>query len=512
MPFNITPEFVQGLLDQLQQSNEQNQALTSQIETLTKFVQGLLNQLKQANEQNEALTKLVEELRQTIKELEARLNKNPRNSSKPPSSEGYEKPNPKSNREPSGKKPGGQDGHKGHGLKKIQADRIEEVTHIPDQCHGCPFEGECECVCTSPVRHEYDVEITIVDRQHKTASFVCQKNNGEVLSGQFPDGISSSQQYGDGIKSLAASLNTEGMMSVDRIHNLMSAVFLIPCSTGFISSAITELAEKLRPAVEGIFDSLLGSPVVNCDETGFRTDGKLYWVHSVCNGFFTYLAVHNKRGEEAMRAIGFLPNYYGTAVHDCWSPYWHFGQLTHGLCNEHILRELKGHQESNPEQEWIPGFRKLLQDMDHYKNETLAKGAEMEPITVDGYLNQYDELLKTAVETNPIPERKPGQRGKVAKGKLRSLIDRLVEHKGEFCLFIKDLKVPFTNNLAEQSVRMLKVKIKVSGCMRTVSGAENFATIMSYIETVKKHGINVFDAIRMAFKGESYQLLFPTTE
>lgn len=498
MPFNITPEFVQGLLDQLKQLNEQNQALTKHTEAMSVQI--------------EALTKLVEELRQTIKELEARLNKNPRNSSKPPSSEGYEKPNPKSNREPSGKKPGGQDGHKGHGLKKIQAGRIDEVTHIPDQCHGCPFEGKCECVCTSPIRHEYDVEITIVDRQHRTASFACQKNNGEVLSGQFPDGIGSSQQYGDGIKSLAASLNTEGMMSVDRIHNLMSAVFLIPCSTGFISSAITELAEKLRPAVEGIFGSLLDSPVVNCDETGFRTDGKLYWAHSVCNGSFTFLAVHSKRGEEAMRAIGFLPNYYGTAIHDCWSPYWHFGQLAHGLCNEHILRELKGHHESNPGQEWIPRFRKLLQDMDHYKNEALAKGAEMDPATVDGYLNQYDELLKTAVDANPIPERKPGQRGKVAKGKLRSLVDRLVEHKGEFCLFIKDMKVPFTNNLAEQSVRMLKVKIKVSGCMRTVAGAENFATIMSYIETVKKHGINVFDAIRIAFKGESYQLLFPTTE
>ena len=491
MPFNITPEFVQGLLDQLKQANEQKQALISQIE---------------------ALTKLVEELRQTIKELEARLNKNPRNSSMPPSSEGYEKPNPKSNREPSGKKPGGQDGHKGHGLKRIQADRIDEVTHIPDQCHGCPFEGKCECVCTSPIRHEYDIEITIVDRQHRTASFACKKCGGEVLSGRFPAGINSSQQYGDGIKSLAASLNTEGMMSVDRIHSLMSAVFLIPCSTGFISSAINELAEKLRPAAEGIFGSLLGSPVVNCDETGFRTDGKLYWVHSVCNGFFTHLAVHNKRGEEAMRAIGFLPNYYGIAIHDCWSPYWHFGQLMHGLCNEHILRELKGHQENNPEQEWIPRFRKFLQEMDHYKNETLAREAEMDPITVDGYLNQYDELLKTAVDSNPIPARKPGQRGKVAKGKLRSLIDRLAEHKDEFCLFIKNMDVPFTNNLAEQSVRMLKVKIKVSGCMRTVAGAENFATIMSYIETVKKHGINVFDAIRIAFKGESYQLLFPATE
>lgn len=336
---------------------------------------------------------------------------------------------------------------------------------------------------------------------------------GETVSGTFPDGMNASQQYGNGIRSFAAVLNTEGMMSIGRIHDFLSAAFLIPCSTGFINNAVKALAGKLRPTVARIADALQDAPVVNCDETGFRTDGKLRWVHSVCSGRFTYLAAHGKRGREAMEAIGFLPGYHGIAIHDCWGPYWDFAQLTHGLCNEHILRELKGHQESCPNQEWIPQLRRLLQEMDHYKNEALQSGSEyLNPEKVAEYLRQYDKQLEAAVDENPIPERKPGQRGRIAKGKLRSLIDRLIEHKDEFCLFLKNMQVPFTNNLAEQSLRMLKVKIKVSGCMRTGSGTDDFVTIMSYIETVKKHDMNVFDAIKTAFAGKSSQFLFPTAE
>ena len=490
MSFAITPEFVQSLLDQIELLTKQNAELYEQIA---------------------ALTRLVEELRQIIKEQEEKLHKNPRNSSKPPSSEGYKKP--KSNREPSGKKPGAQEGHKGHGLKKIEADRVEDVPHRPEKCNGCPYEGQCECVCKSAVRHEYDIEINIVDKQHYTESYACRMAGGETISGTFPEGINSSQQYGDGIRAFAATLNTEGMMGIDRIHEFLSAAMNIPVSTGFICGCVKKLAEKLEPVVSGVFNALLGSPVVNCDETGFRTDGQLYWIHSVCNGLFTYLSLTNGRSEEDIRSIGFLTAYHGIPVHDCYSAYWKFDHLTHALCNEHILRELKGHMESHPDQGWIPDFRKLLQEMDHYKNETLEGGAEvLDPVTVAGYLERYDTLLEEATRANPIPERKPGQRGRVAKGKLRSLVDRLTGHKDEFCLFIKNMDVPFTNNLAEKSIRMSKVKIKVSGCMRTENGAKYFVKIMSYIETVKKHGLNIFNAIRTAFKGGSYGLIFPVTE
>lgn len=483
---------------------------------MTDFEKQLLEDLWEENKQlHETVSRMADEiarLTEIIKELQGRLNKNPRNSSRPPSSEGLGKPPVKSNRESSGKKPGAQQGHEGHGLRKIQADRIEDVPHRPQQCNACPHFGQCRLTGRSPVRHEYDIEIVVVDRQHYVESYACQMNDGKVVSGEFPSVIRSSQQYGNGVKAFAATLNTEGMMSIQRIHDFISC-FGIPYSTGSIAGAVRELANLLGPTVSGIRQRLLSSPVVNCDETGFRTGGSTKWIHSVCNHMYTCLAVHASRGEKGIRSIGFLPEYTGIVTHDCWGSYWKFPQVTHSLCNAHVMRELKGHSEQHPQQSWIPGFWELLREMDHTRNEAIRQGyKELPQETLDDFNHRYDLYMEAALEENPVPERKPGQRGRVAKGKLRSLIDRLVEHKDEFCLFLTDFRVDFTNNRAEQSIRMAKVKGKVSGSMRTEKGADDFVSIMSYIGTVKKHGLNVFESIKTAFKGKSYQMLFPTTE
>ena len=262
--------------------------------------------------------------------------------------------------------------------------------------------------------------------------------------------------------------------------------------------------------MQAIFQELLHSAVNNGDETGFRAEGALYWMHSVCNAMFTYLSVQKKRGKEAMQAIGFLPEYTGILVTDCLGAYWQFPQLSHAICNAHILRELKGIIQNYPEQSWAEELRSLLQEMDHCRNEAMkAKEPQLPPETVENYKRRYDEILERAARTNPIPPRKPGQRGKTPKGKVRSLIDRLRKHRDEALLFLTNFQVPFTNNLAEQSVRMAKVKGKVSGCLRTKSGADDFAAIMSFIGSVKKHEHNVFHAVMDAFLGNAYGVLFP---
>lgn len=445
-----------------------------------------------------------------IKELEEKLNKNSQNSSKPPSSDGYKKPRPVSNREKSGKKPGAQPGHQGNGFKMPKADKIVDVPHEPEQCKDCPHHGSCPKVGTSPVRNEIDVEITVVLYRHTEVSFSCFKENGAVLSGKFPDGINSSMQYGPGVKTLAAVLNTEGMMSVQRTHDFLSAALGLSISTGTISTMVQELAGKVYSTVQAIVQELLRSAVNNGDETGFRVEGVLYWLHSVCNSMFTYLSVQEKRGETAMRAIGFLPEYTGILVTDCLGAYWQFPQLSHAICNAHILRELKGIFQNYPEQSWAEELRTLLQEMDHCRNEAMeTKASQLPPETVDNFKRRYDEILDRAAAANPIPPRKPGQRGKTPKGKVRSLIDRLRDHRDEALLFLTNFNVPFTNNLAEQSVRMAKVKGKVSGCLRTKSGADDFATIMSFIGSVKKHGYNVFHSVMDAFRGNAYGVLFP---
>ena len=273
---------------------------------------------------------------------------------------------------------------------------------------------------------------------------------------------------------------------------------------------VQELAGKVYSTVQAIVQELLHSAVNNGDETGFRVEGGLYWLHSVCNAMFTYLSVQEKRGETAMRAIGFLPEYTGILVTDCLGAYWQFPQLSHAICNAHILRELKGIFQNYPEQSWAEELRTLLQEMDHCRNEAMeTKASQLPPETADNFKRRYDEILDRAAAANPIPPRKPGQRGKTPKGKVRSLIDRLRDHRDEALLFLTNFNVPFTNNLAEQSVRMAKVKGKVSGCLRTKSGADDFATIMSFIGSVKKHGYNVFHSVMDAFRGNAYGVLFP---
>ena len=445
-----------------------------------------------------------------IKELEEKLNKNSQNSSKPPSSDGYKKPHPVSNREKTGKNPGAQPGHQGNGFKMPRPDKIVDVPHEPEKCKGCPYYGSCQKVGTSPVRNEIDVEITVIQYRHIEVSYSCLKENGAVVSGEFPEGINSSMQYGPGVKTLAAVLNTEGMMSVQRTHDFLSAALRLSISTGTISAMVQELALKVNSTVQAVFQELLHSAVNSGDETGFRVEGALYWLHSVCNAMFTYLSVQEKRGEKAMRAIGFLPEYTGILVTDCLGAYWQFPQLSHAICNAHILRELKGIIQNYPEQSWAEELRTLLQEMDYTRNEAMKEEkTQLPPGVVEDFKRRYDEILERAAKANPIPARKPGQRGKTPKGKVRSLIDRLRDHRDEELLFLTNFQVPFTNNLAEQSIRMAKVKGKVSGCLRTKSGADDFAAIMSFIGSVKKHGLNVFRAVKDAFLGNAYGVLFP---
>ena len=200
-----------------------------------------------------------------IKELEERLGKNSQNSSKPPSSDGYRKARPVSNREKTGRKAGAQAGHHGHGLKMPKPDVIEDVAHLPEGCVGCPHFGTCPKVATSSVRNEIDVEIKTVLKRHYTESYACAKEAGKVVSGSFPEGIQSSMQYGAGVKALAATLNTEGMMSVARVHDFLSSALNLPVCTGTVSAMVKELAFRLGGTVQAIVRALMASPVNNAD-------------------------------------------------------------------------------------------------------------------------------------------------------------------------------------------------------------------------------------------------------
>ena len=444
----------------------------------------------------EKQSKQIEQLLEQVSKLTAMLNKNSRNSSMPPSSDGYKKPAPASLREKSGKKAGGQNGHKGSGFKFIRQPD-ETVEHKPCQCASCPHAEEC-IGKVQDTRYNIDIEIATKMTAHKVMAYNCPLRNGEKLQGEFPNGLRSTMQYGNNVAALAVALNTRGMVSIERTHELLSSVFGIQISTGTIQSMLHRSAELVSIAVSEIKSRVTGLELAHCDETGIRIGGKLQWVHSFSDQKWSYLAVEPKRGKDGMDKIGILPKFKGLIVHDCWAPYFRFEKLRHSLCCAHLLRELTGIYE-NTSQEWAKTMIALLIEMKNAKDELLRNERSCFPQEqLKAFLDQYDGILQEALALNPVPEESTVNRGRKKRGKARALIERLILHKAEVCRFAEEFKVPFDNNQAERDLRMLKVKQKVSGCFRTKGGADDFMSLMTYTGTALKNGVGAFNAIRNA--------------
>ena len=484
MPVTITYEFVQQLM-------EQNALLLKQNENLTASVA--------------ELTDTVDKLKQTIEELREQLNKNSRNSSKPPSSDGLGKPTVKKDRslrEASGKKQGAQEGHEGVCLSIISnPDHTEN--HMHSDCEGCPYHDAClEKACIKETRHEIDAVVTVDVTAHNLFSVPECPLHGGSRTGHFPADIKAAVQYGKNLQAMVVAFNTVGAVSINRTHEILSSVFNIPLATGTIKNMVTRCADSLKGTHEKIRLKMTTRGLIHCDETGTRVDGKTWWVHNASDRDYTYLTINKKRGRIGMDEAGVLPHARGIIVHDCWGSYWQYPDVTHAICWAHLLRELNGVIENHPEQTWAPKFRRLLLDMKKSRDEAVQEHRdELSSQQLSKFDTEYDDIIKTAYEENPLPETSAKKRGRKKKSKVLNLICRLVNYKASVCLFIKNLCVPFDNNQAECDLRMVKVKTKVSGCFRSEEGAQEYITIMSYIGSARKHGINAFTAICEALNG-----------
>lgn len=474
-PINLTPEYVRHLI-------EQNKALTEEVARLTDKI--------------DELTKLVQELTES-------KNKNSQNSSKPPSSDGYAK-KPKPLRGKSGKKQGGQEGHKGTNLSQRKPDRIESC--MPEKCSSCRYREECAAKAKVTERRQ------VIDAVIKTE--VVQYNKCHVAScplhgwsgdGCFPAGVNGPIQYGDNLQALVVSLNTVGAVSIIRTQEILSNVFSVPLSTATIKSMISRCASNLIDVLPVIGNGLVNSYVDNADETGIRVDNKLHWAHVLCNDRYTLIKIHPKRGWKAMEDIGYLPQFQGILIHDCWASYWkHPGNITHAICCAHLLRELTGIEENHPEFTWPTKFKDLLLKMKAARDRRYEKGdMALSQYYQHKFSKLYDKIIDTAYAETPIPASEPGKRkGRKKRGKVLALVDRLQQYKASVCLFIKDFRVQFDNNQAERDLRMTKAKSKISGCFRTLDGAQEYLDIMSYASTARKLGYNAYRAIQEAISGD----------
>ena len=268
------------------------------------------------------------EARERIAELEARLRQNPRNSSRPPSSEGLAKPAPKprSLRKKSGRKPGGQDGHKGTTLAQVaRPDR--EIRHEPGCCGRCGAGLAGRPVTGVERRQVFDLppvraEVT----EHQLIEREC--GCGQRTRGAAPPGAEAPVQYGPRIAAVIVYLYAGQFLSKERTAVALSELFGIPLSSGTVAALTARAAGRLDGFLEQVRQGIIASDVAGFDETGFRVAGRLAWVHCARTGKYTLLTVHPKRGQEAMEAMGVLPRFAGVAVHDAWAPYDTYTPLT----------------------------------------------------------------------------------------------------------------------------------------------------------------------------------------
>ena len=433
--------------------------------------------------------------------MEERNNKNSQNSSKPPSTDGYQKPSPKSLRKPSGKKQGGQPGHKGTTLH-IDKEPTETVSHMPEKCTECARYTECrKRAWVAETRYVADAVVDITLTAHESFEIECP--HGKVrLRGSFPAGINAPMQYGDKLNALVVAFHTVGAVSTNRIHELFGKVFEIPLSTGTVIKMVNHCASKVKPVMDSVRDKIATEALAHFDETGCRVNQRLNWVHVASTPSETFLYLSEKRGSKGMDEGGVLPAFHGVAIHDCWAPYWKY-DMEHGICCAHLLRELNGVKENHPQQKWPSYFSKLLLDMKIAKEAAILAGQDsMDAAQRERLLRRYDRILTTACRENPEPEVAPGRKGRRKRGKVLALIDRLRKYKDAVCLFIMNFAVPFDNNQAERDLRMVKVKTKVSGCFRTKEGCHDFLNILAYSSTAKKHHLNPFHAILLAVMGQ----------
>lgn len=492
MPINNIEEYVKFLLEQIA-------ALKSIIEQLTA-------QNKALEQTVSSLNATIEQLNATIKELQEKKNKNSRNSSKPPSSDGYTKPPaPKSLRGKSNKKTGGQVGHEGANLAQAKPDHV--IPCMPSKCAHCPHHDECLAAAKVVERRQvFDavvkIEVTEYDKMRVTN---CMRH-GWTREGSFPKDIKAAVQYGENLQALAVSLNTIGAVSISRTQEILANVFNVPLSEGTITSMVTRCAGNLKETLSKIGRLVTDSDVDNADETGFRVEGSLHWAHVLCNGVYTLIKLSGKRGWPGMEEIGLLTRFKGILVHDCWAPYWKCPGVIHAICCAHLLRELTGIEENNPEYTWPKAFKDLLLEMKKVRDKAVANNKEeLSYYYHHKFSTKYDQIIEMAYQETPEPPATSGvkKRGRKKRGKALALVDRLKALKGEVCLFTKNFLVPFDNNQAERDLRMIKAKTKVSGCFRTKKGAQEYLDIMSYVSTAKKLGSNAYDAIKNAVIGTS---------
>ncbi|MBA2678779.1 MAG: IS66 family transposase [Ktedonobacteraceae bacterium] len=471
------------------------EAVIALVTRLLGIISEQSQQIALLQQQNEHLMVRVQALEAQVQVLKTQLAKDSHNSGKPPSSDGLKKPAPKSLRTPSGKRPGGQPGHPGSSLAWSQTpDQI--IEHRPECCASCgqPFTSEDTIgVQSRQVQDLPPLRLVVAEHQAYTCRCVaCQQQT----TAEFPVGVEAPVQYGAQVKALGVYLTCYQLLPFARSAQLLHDLLGVSFSPGALSTAQEQCHFSLEPVTQQIKAALIKAPQVHFDETGARIAGHLHWLHVATTPQMTYYETHPKRGRQATEAIGILPRFRGRAVHDGFATYRTYN-CSHALCNAHHLRELTFLAEEGGFL-WAQVMKRLLQEMKAAVDQAKEQGkTDLSPPVKCNFEERYQKLLAQGHAAHP-PSLPSGKRGRPPQSAGHNLVERLDTFRVSVLAFVHDFSVPFDNNLAERDLRMMKLRLKISGGFRTENGAAIFCRIRGYLSTMLKqghHAISVLTAL-----------------
>jgi transposase len=442
-------------------------------------------------------------LRAENAELRRRLGMNSSNSSKPPSSDSpFVKPAPKSLRRRSGRKPGGQPGHPGSTLALV-ADPHKRQRHEPGGCSGCGADLAGAPEVGMERRQVFDLPpMTVRVTEHQLIARRC--TCGATTCGAAPVGVTAPVQYGSRVTAIILYLYAGQFLSKKRTAQALAELFGTPVSDATVAAMTRRAADGLGEFLGVVGDRIAAAQVAGFDETGLRVAGALHWVHCARTDKYTLITCHPKRGRAGIDDAGLLGRFRGVAVHDAWAPYDTYVDAEHQLCCAHALRELAAvadtaaHDDADADWCWATQAGDALVAMQKLVAEAIAAGGA-DPDA--GALASQVQLYRSAAQ---IGLTQTAARSDAVMRKHHALARRLLDRQDDYLRFTTDWRIPADNNGSERDIRMIKLRQKVSGCLRTLTGAQQFCAIRSYLSTAAKHGKHFFEVLVMLTEGRPW--------
>lgn len=430
----------------------------------------------------------LEEEKGKNQKLIAQISKDFENSSLPSSAQTIRKKKIPNNREATGRKPGGQPGHPGHGRKKQTPTQIvllqpsQEILDDPD------FRKTNKTITKQLVNVE--VCLNVIEYQADTYR---NSRTGEIYHAQFPDGVVDEVNYGSSVRAFLFLLNNDCCVSIDKCRDFLKNLTggNLDISKGMISKLSQEFAEKSEPQRKSAASELFLYPVMHTDCTNARVNGQNAYVF-ICaapDGPALYYA-REVKGHAGVAGT-LIEDYQGIVIHDHEKTFYRYG-TAHQECLAHVLRYLKGSMENEPERKWNKDMHSLLQEMLHYVN-GLESGAERDPAKLLEYETRYDQILERALaEYADVPCSDYYRDG-------FNLATRLKEYRDSHLLFLHDSRIPATNNLAERLLRIIKRKQNQAVSLRSIKSLESLCDSMSVLFLMRQEDGNLYEKVSAVF-------------